>query len=102
MSFKNYTTSKIVAKTCLRLLAIVLAFSLFILFSKGDNQAALYFVNKWAILFPILLFILTSTLLIFVLKNKYLNIEYNWLFSLSSIFMCIYLIMLYSRIFETF
>ena len=61
----------------------------------------LHFTNEWVLIFPLLLFLTVFTLLIYVLKNKYALIELNWLFSLATAFFCIYLILLYTRIYET-
>lgn len=99
MNAKNHTISKIVAKTFLRLLIITLAFSIFLFFSKENSNVMLYFTNKWMLAAPILLFFSVVALLIYVLKNKFSQIEINWLFSLATAFFCIYLIMLYTRIY---
>lgn len=101
MNAKNRTISKIVAKTFLRLLVITLAYSIFLYFSDKNMTMSLHFANQWMLIFPLLLFIIVFGLLIIVLKNKYETIEMNWLFSLASAFFCIYLILLYSRIYET-
>jgi len=99
MNAKNRTTSKIVAKTFLRLLMIVLAFSIFLVYTQEKMDVSLYFANQWMLIFPILLFLVVLVLLILVLRNKYAVNELNWLFSLSAAFFCIYLIMLYTRIY---
>ncbi len=101
MNAKNHTISKIVAKTFLRLLIITLAFSVYLFFSDKNMNMTLHFTNEWVLIFPLLLFLTVFTLLIYVLKNKYALIELNWLFSLATAFFCIYLILLYTRIYET-
>ncbi|WP_270089382.1 hypothetical protein [Sphingobacterium sp. SYP-B4668] len=102
---KNHTISKVIAKILLRLFVIILALAFIPLLS--DNKAQLqntylYFENKWVLIFPLLLFVIFVTLLFTMLKNKYTKTEVNWLFSLSTIMLSIYLLMLYSRIYPIF
>jgi cytochrome bd-type quinol oxidase subunit 2 len=100
MTSKNHTISRVVAKTCVRLVFILLAFSLYIFFTKEENELQhLHFQNHWAIIAPCLLFIGLVTLMTVMLKNKYTKTDLNWLFSLSAIFFSIYLLLLYSRIY---
>lgn len=102
---KNHTISKVVAKILLRLFVIILGLAFIPLLSGNEKQLQntyLYFENKWVLIFPILLFIIFVTLLFTMLKSKYSKIEINWLFSLSTIMLSIYLLMLYSRIYPMF
>lgn len=100
MASKNHTISKIVAKTLVRILIIILAFSLYLYFSKGEQMATtLQFANITAMIAPILLFAVVFVLLFLVVKNKFAHIDINWFFSLSCLFFIVYLILLYSRIY---
>ncbi|SKB74972.1 hypothetical protein SAMN05660841_02170 [Sphingobacterium nematocida] len=100
MASKNHTISRIVAKTLVRLLIIILAFSIYLYFAKGEQMAStVHFENMWSIAFPIVLFIIVFVLLFLVLKHKFIHGDVNWLFSLSCIFLIVYLILLYSRIY---
>ncbi|WP_422800479.1 hypothetical protein [Sphingobacterium sp. Mn56C] len=100
MTTKNHTISKIVAKSFVRLLLLVLAFSVYLYFGKKDlASASLYFPNPWTLAFPFLLFVLVVVLLILTLRKKYQETDINWLFSLSAIFFIAYIVLLYSRIY---
>ncbi|MFD2597876.1 hypothetical protein ACFSQ3_02845 [Sphingobacterium corticis] len=101
-SSKNHTTSKIVAKSILRLFFVL--FVMLIAFyvtqdSEKLSQINLYFTNKWFLAFPILLFIIFVGLLILVLKNKYERVEFNWLMALNGGFLIAYVLMLCARIY---
>lgn len=99
MNSKNHTISKIVAKTFLKLLITTLALSLFFIFNAKDLNNTIYFSEAWLMIFPLLLFTIVFILLIIVLKNKYALAEMNWLFSLSTAFFCIYVILLYAKMY---
>ncbi len=101
---KNHTTSKIIAKTLMRLFIILLAFAAYPLFLGQEAKAklghiSLAFTHKAALVAPVLLFCFILGLMIAVLKHKYNRIDLNWLFSLATIFGILYLILLYSRIY---
>ncbi|MHC8948351.1 hypothetical protein [Sphingobacterium hungaricum] len=99
---KNHTISKIVAKTMLRLFILLLGFAAYLYFSIDtivlDNMKV-SFPHQWAFLFPMLLLIIEIGLLFFMLKHKYSKSDINWLFSLNSLLLNIYLILLYTRIY---
>lgn len=101
---KNHTISKIVAKSLLRIFVLLLALASVPVFSNKGTQSNLdakhvAFPNEMAVVAPALLFIIFVVLLIVMLKNKYLRIDINWQFSLCTIFLLVYLILLYSRIY---
>lgn len=101
---KNHTISKIVAKSLLRIFIVLLALASIPLLMKGEAQSALHaqkiaFPNEMAMIAPILLFIIFVTLLIFMLRNKYNRVDINWQFSLCTLFLLTYLILLYTRIY---
>ncbi|PRD51261.1 hypothetical protein C5749_17715 [Sphingobacterium gobiense] len=96
---KNHTISKIVAKAILRITIILIAFPIVVYFTNPEVMSQrVFFPHRWAVLFPVLLLLVFIALLIPVLKDRYTKIEYNWLFSLTGIFVCLYLILFYTRI----
>lgn len=100
MTPKNHTISKIIAKACLRVLVLLLAFSLYFFFTGDFKQTqSLYFENKSAVIFPILLFFTVITLMVLVLKNKFSKIDFNWFFALSALFLIVYIVLLYTRMY---
>lgn len=101
---KNHTISKFAAKAALRLNLIIMATPVFLYFTqkKTDVLGQVSFPNKLALIAPIMLLITFTGLLIGVLKNKYQRIDLNWLFVLCSLFLMLYLILLYVRIFPAF
>ncbi len=101
-SSKNHTTSKIVAKSILRLFFVLFAMLLAFYVTQDATQLSrinLYFTNKWFLLFPVTLFVIFVGLLILVLKTKYARDEYNWLMSLSGGFLIAYTLLLFARIY---
>lgn len=100
---KNHTISKIVAKAVLRLTVIIIAAPIIIYFTNpGAMKSNVSFPSIWSIISPILLLLAFITLLVSVLKNKYMRVDLNWLMSLSGIFTCLYLIMFYVRVLGVF
>lgn len=98
-SSKNHTISKIVAKAILRITIILIVFPVIIYFTNPELMSQqIFFPNRWAFIFPILLLLIFTILLIPVLREKYGRMEYNWLFSLTGIFVCLYLMLFYTRI----
>ncbi|MEN5234841.1 hypothetical protein [Sphingobacterium faecium] len=101
---KNHTISKIVAKLLLRIFVLLLALASVPILSNKGAQSSLdpkhvAFPNEMAIVAPALLFTIFVVLLVVMLKNKYLRVDINWQFSLCTVFLLIYLILLYSRIY---
>ncbi|SFB91119.1 hypothetical protein SAMN05421747_10251 [Parapedobacter composti] len=101
---KNHTTSKFVAKLLVRLFMLLLLFSFapFILEQETIrplSQTFVYITNKWAFIFPGLLFVSFLALLILTLRNKYRHIDINWMLSLNTALLIGYLIMLYVKIY---
>jgi len=86
----------------LRLFIILLGFALYIYFSYDQTKLTniqLSFPHQWAFLFPISLILIEIALLYVMLKQQYRHIDINWLFSLNSVLVNIYLILLYIRIY---
>ena len=101
-SSKNHTTSKVIAKTIQRIVFIVMILGVAFSFSKDAkllDNISVYFPHKWAIFAPITLFLIFLTLRFLMMKEKYMRIDYNWLFSLAGGFLLIYIILLYARIY---
>ena len=101
---KNHTISKFAAKTLVRLFILLLLFAFAPAILERESTASLsqtflYIKNKWALLFPGLLFVSFLTLLILTLRHKYQKTDLNWMLSLNAVLLIIYVIMLYSRIY---
>lgn len=98
---KNHTTSKFAAKAVLRLILILMIAPIFFYLSQEKESLLgnVVFPNKLALFAPIMLLMIFVALLILVLKNKYQKIDLNWLFVLNGIFLILYLILLFTRIF---
>jgi len=100
---KKIKLSKLAAKTAVRIFVIILFFGLFP-FVTGNNthldSTHLYIENKWTLVFPAILFIGFTTLLVLCMKKKYQEPDLNWLLVLNTVILLTYLIMLYSRIFK--
>lgn|SRR5690606_30800411 len=100
---KNHTISKIVAKAVLRITVILIAFPIILYFTNPEMLSQrVFFPNRWAIICPILLLLVFVVLLIPVLRDKYTKMEYNWLFSLTGVFVCLYLVLFYTRVLSIF
>lgn len=101
---KNHSMSKLVAKLLLRFLLITLLLSVVPFFADNNTagsleQVYLYMPNKWALIFPVLLFLSFLALMILVLQHKYSKTDLNWMFSLNAGLLIVYLLMLYVRIY---
>ncbi|TDS14058.1 hypothetical protein [Sphingobacterium paludis] len=102
-SSKNHTISKIVAKAILRITVILIALPIILYFTRPDAMASqISFPNPWSIAAPVLLILSFIAILIMVLRNKYTKLEYNWLLTLSGVFVCLYLILFYTRVLAMF
>lgn len=100
---KNHTISKIVAKAVLRITIILIALPIILYFTRPEAMAtAVSFPSAWSLAAPILLMLCFLALLILVLRDKYSSSEYNWLLVLSGVFLCLYLVMFYSRVLSIF
>lgn len=101
---KNHTTSKFIAKLLVRLFILLLlfAFAPVILEEKMArplSETFVYIDNKWAFIFPGLLFLSFVVLLILTLSSKYQKADLNWMLSLNTALLVIYVIMLYVKLF---
>lgn len=102
-SSKNHTISKIVAKAILRITVILIALPIILYFTRPDAMASkISFPSLWSIAAPVLLIMSFIAILILVLRNKYEKLEYNWLLTLSGVFVCLYLVLFYTRVLAMF
>ena len=101
---KNHTISKFIAKLLVRLFILLLLFA-FAPFILQDHtrvslaQTYLYLDNKWAFIFPGILFLSFIVLLALTLRHKYQLVDLNWLLSLNAAMLIGYVILLYVRIY---
>lgn len=101
---KNHTISQMVAKLTTRLFVLLLLLSVVPFLAEESyvrnlNDTYLYVINKWVLLFPLLLFFGFLTLLVLVLKFRYGKTDLNWMLSLNATLLVLYLVLLYIRIF---
>ncbi len=104
ISSKNHTTSKFIAKLLVRLFILLLLFALVPFALEKEtvmplDHIFLYITNKWAFLFPGLLFLSFLTLLILTLRGRYGKTDLNWMLSLNAFLLIIYLVLLYARLY---
>lgn len=95
--------SKFFAKLLLRLFILLLLFSLTPFFIGQGLDGRLHHIfinlpNKWALIFPAILFLSFLTLLIITLRTKYKYTDINWMFVLNSTILVVYLVLVYVRI----
>lgn len=101
---KNHTISQFTAKLLIRLFILLLlfAFAPIVLEDRTTlsySDTFIYLENKWALVFPGLLFASFIALLILTLRHKYRKTDLNWMLSLNTVLLIIYVVMLYVRIF---
>lgn len=101
---KNHTTSKFVSKLLVRVFILLLAAALAPVFI--DNQIAaklqttyIYIENKWVFIFPLILFLSFLTLLILTGRAKHEKTDLNWMLSLNTLLLIIYVVMLFLRLY---
>jgi|SRR5690606_4080274 len=104
ISSKNHTISKFTAKLLVRLFILLLLFAfvpfLFDDHSRGSLAQTYFYVdNKWAFIFPGLLFLSFLILLVFTLRYKYQMVDLNWMLSLNALLLIGYIVLLYVRIY---
>lgn len=101
---KNHTISMFTAKLLTRLFILLLLFSMapFLIDKQLSARAEhiyVYLENKWTFIFPGTLFLSFLTLLIMTLRKRYAQTDLNWMLSLNTIILIIYLILLYMRLY---
>lgn len=101
---KNHTISRFTAKLMVRLFILLLLFAFAPVVleqqtARSYSETFVYIENKWALIFPGLLFASFLVLLILTLRHKYQKTDLNWMLSLNAGLLIIYVTMLYVRIF---
>ena len=101
---KNHTISKFAAKLLIRLFILLLLFAFAPVVleqetTRSFSDTFFYIENKWALIFPGLLFLSFLVLLILVLRNKYQKTDLNWMLSLNAVLLIIYVTMVYVRLY---
>ncbi|MEH6306041.1 hypothetical protein RYH73_10340 [Olivibacter sp. CPCC 100613] len=100
---KNHTTSKFVSKLLVRLFILILAAAVVPAFVDDEIAAKLgttyvYIENKWVFIFPLILFLSFLTLLILTGRNRHEKTDLNWMLSLNTLLLIIYVVMLFIRL----
>lgn len=101
---KNHTISQFSAKLLVRLFILLLLFAFAPVVleqeaTRSYSETFVYIENKWALVFPALLFASFLVLLILTLRHKYQKTDLNWMLSLNTALLIIYIIMVYIRLF---
>ncbi|MBK1439764.1 hypothetical protein JHJ32_07200 [Parapedobacter sp. ISTM3] len=101
---KNHTISKFAAKLLVRLFILLLLFAFAPAILEQETvrplgQTFVYIEHKWAFIFPGLLFLCFLALLILTLRHRYQKTDLNWMLSLNTLLLIIYVIMLYARLY---
>ncbi len=101
---KNHTTSKFIAKLLVRVFVLLLAAFVAPIFV--DKQLAtkmettyIYIENKWVFIFPFILLLSFLTLIILAGRTKFTKTDLNWMLSLNSVLLIIYIVMLFLRLY---
>lgn len=101
---KNHTISQFTAKLLVRLFIFLLLFAFAPVVLEQEttrtySETFVYIENKWALIFPGLLFVSFLALLILTLRYKYRKTDLNWMLSLNTALLIIYVTMLYIRLY---
>ena len=101
---KNHTISQFAAKVLVRLFILLLlfAFAPAVLEQqtmRSYSETFVYIDNKWALIFPGLLFISFLALLILTLRYKYQKTDLNWMLSLNTALLIVYVTLVYIRLY---
>lgn len=101
---KNHTISQFTAKLLVRLFIFLLLFAFAPVVLEQEttrtySETFVYIENKWALIFPGLLFVSFLALLILTLRYKYRKTDLNWMLSLNTALLIIYVAMLYIRLY---
>lgn len=104
IKFKNHTISQFTAKLLVRLFILLLLFAFVPIVleeetARSYSETFVYLENKWALVFPGLLFASFVVLLFLTLRYKYQKTDLNWMLSLNATLLIIYVVMLYVRLY---
>ncbi|WP_036601858.1 hypothetical protein [Olivibacter sitiensis] len=104
---KNRTiTSKFVSKLLVRLFVILLVLGVLPIFVDEQVKSNLevtyvYIENKWVFIFPLILFLSFLTLLILAGRAKNEQDDLNWMLSLNTLLLIIYIVLLYVKLYPS-
>jgi len=103
-TFKDLTTSKFISKLLVRLFMLILAAAIAPMFVDKQIAARMettyvYIENKWVFIFPLILFLSFLTLLVLTGRAKHEKTDLNWMLSLNTLLLIIYVVMLFVRLF---
>ncbi|MFB2120452.1 hypothetical protein [Parapedobacter sp. 2B3] len=101
---KNHTISQFAAKLLVRLFILLLLFAFAPVVleqetTRSYSETFIYIENKWALIFPALLFISFLVLLFLTLRHKYQKADLNWMLSLNTVLLIVYVTMIYVRLY---
>ena len=101
---KNHTISQFTAKLLVRLFILLLLFAFAPIVleqetTRSYSETFVYIENKWALIFPGLLFASFLVLLFLTLRYKYQKTDLNWMLSLNTALLITYIIMVYVRLY---
>jgi cytochrome bd-type quinol oxidase subunit 2 len=101
---KNRTISQIAAKVSSRLFIVLLAIGILPIWLNTEwkdrlDEMYVYIPHQWTLIFPVLFLISFLTLYILAAQKKFKNEEYNWLLTLNSTLLIIYLVLLFYRLY---
>ena len=101
---KNHTISQFAAKLLVRLFILLLLFAFAPVVleqeaSRSYNETVVYIENKWALVFPGLLFLSFLVLLVLTLRYKYQKTDLNWMLSLNTGLLIVYVTLVYVRLY---
>lgn len=92
------------AKLLTRLFMLLLAFAIAPFFLDSNMAAKLettyvYIENKWVFIFPAILFLSFLTLLILTGRAHHEKEDLNWMLSLNTLLLIIYVVLLYIKLY---
>ncbi|MGV3761862.1 hypothetical protein [Parapedobacter sp.] len=101
---KNHTISQFAAKILVRLFILLLLFAFAPVVleqeaTRSYSDTFVYIENKWALIFPGLLFVSFLVLLFLTLRHKYQKTDLNWMLSLNSALLIAYVTLVYVRLY---
>ncbi len=101
---KNHTISQFAAKLLVRLFILLLLFAFAPIVleqetTRSYGETFVYIENKWALIFPGLLFASFLVLLFLTLRYKYQKTDLNWMLSLNTALLISYVAMVYVRLY---
>jgi cytochrome bd-type quinol oxidase subunit 2 len=101
---KNHTISKFISKLLTRLFMLLLGLSVAPFLINKDLASRLettyiYIENKWVFVFPAVLFLSFLTLLVLTGRARHEKEDLNWMLSLNTLLLIVYVILLYVKLY---